>query len=162
VYQYGDEGSVRTARYLSSLLDHLGYHVEIHSAFTGNGTVNFLPGFRGQASISAWALDYTLPSDFIEPLFSCSTLIVDTANSNYSNFCSHAIDAKMRRADALQANGQPAQADAVWRDIEKRLLALAPTAPLNQSQAVYLLGQTVRNFQFNAFEGPLVDQLWVK
>jgi len=161
VYQYSDPAELRTANYVATLLNQLGYHANVKPV-TPNGPLPGGPGFRGQASMSAWAEDYPLAADFIEPLFSCSTLPINTPNSNFAKFCSKSIDAQIHRADALQVSGQPAQADTEWRSIERTLLAGGVTVPLNQAQVLYLLGPHVRNFEFNPFEGPLVDQLWVQ
>ena len=52
--------------------------------------------------------------------------------------------------------------DHVWQEVEKSLLAQAPTVPAYNRSNVDFVSKRVGNYQYNPQWGVLLDQLWVK
>jgi peptide/nickel transport system substrate-binding protein len=138
------------ASLVSATLAELGYRPRIRTfspSATSYGANN--------AVLIGWFKDFPAASDFISPLFTCGGPV------NYSHFCDHSVDAKVRRASAQQAS-DPAAASALWAQIDRELVIRAVAAPLFTTQAVTLLSKRAGNYQFNPQWGVLLDQLWVR
>ena len=83
------------------------------------------------------------------------------AVANFARFCDRGIDARARRAGALQAT-DPQAADDEWAGIDRRLTEAAPHVPLTALNAVNFTSERLRNYQYHVQWGPLISQLWVK
>ena len=80
---------------------------------------------------------------------------------NFAEFCDRDIDAKIKRALALQAS-EPAAAGPLWADIDHDIVDKAPWVPTHTSKGFSLLSKRVGNYQYNPEWGVLLDQLWVR
>jgi ABC-type oligopeptide transport system substrate-binding subunit len=112
------------------------------------------PGNRaqiGQASLQGAIL---AASEFFQP-FSCSD------SFNLARFCDPKLDARMRRAAALQASNPP-QANALWSEIERELVRRAPIVPTANVRQRVFVSRRVGNHQSHPLWGTLIDQLWVE
>jgi YVTN family beta-propeller protein len=138
------------ASLVSATLSELGYRPNVRT-FSPSATS---PG-ANNAVLIGWFKDFPAASDFISPLFTCGAPV------NYSRFCDHAVDAKVRRASAQQAS-DPAAASALWAQIDRELVRRAVAVPLFTTQTVTLLSKRAGNYQFNPQWGVLLDQLWVR
>jgi peptide/nickel transport system substrate-binding protein len=107
------------------------------------------------AVLIAWIKDFPAASDFIAPLFTCGGV------ANFSRFCDHTLDAKVRHASAQQASNRAA-ANTLWAQIDRELVRRAVAVPLVTTQAVTLLSKRAGNYEFNPQWGALLDQLWVR
>jgi YVTN family beta-propeller protein len=107
------------------------------------------------AVLIGWFHDYPAASDFISGLFTCGGAV------NYSSFCDHGVDAKVRHASAQQAS-DPAAASTLWAQIDRELVRRAVAVPLFTTQSVTLLSKRTGNYEFNPQWGVLLDQLWVR
>jgi peptide/nickel transport system substrate-binding protein len=82
-------------------------------------------------------------------------------NPNLAQFCDPAIDAKMKRATAIQAQDPPAAA-LLWQEVERDLLAQAPIVPVVNRSNVDFVSERVGNYQYHPQWRPLLSQPWVK
>ena len=110
-----------------------------------------------------WAASYPSAADFIPPQYSCAAFAPASpgANTNVSGFCDPSLDAKMNAAIAAQAQ-DPAEATALWQQVEAALLAQAPFVPTYTRRIVDLIAKRVGNYQYNPQWGVLLSQLWVQ
>jgi peptide/nickel transport system substrate-binding protein len=117
-----------------------------------------------QIGFGAWAADFPSLSGFLPPLLSCAAFVPNSSqneNQNLAQFCDPAIDAKMKRATALQAQDQPA-ATLLWQEVERDLLAQAPIVPVVNPRNADFVSKRVGNYQYHPQWGVLLSQLWVK
>ena len=82
-------------------------------------------------------------------------------SSNYSRYCDRRTDALIRRAGAAQTS-DPATADALWAQAERRILDAAAAVPLFNPISTNLVSSRVRNDQRSPQWGFLPDQAWVR
>ena len=163
-----EPGAIR-ARYVASVLDLLDLRadVRIMPVDSRKGIVAYFHKVTDsrnnvQIGYAGWIANYPSAAGFIPPNLSCDAFIpASTLNGNLSQFCDPAIDAKMTRATALQAQDPPA-ATLLWQEVERDLLAQAPLLPTDNRRSVNFLSKRVGNYQYNPQWGPLLSQLWVK
>jgi peptide/nickel transport system substrate-binding protein len=150
------------ARFMASVLGPLGYRTRtrIVQDFQKYFTLITDPRTRAQTGYYGWSSDFASEGGFLRPLFSCAA-IAPGAGTNPSEFCSHSIDRQIDHASAVQAQDPPA-AHALWRQIERELLAQAPMVPTYNRKNVDFVGKRVGNYQFHPQWGTLLDQLWVR
>ncbi len=150
-------------RYLTSVLDKLGYNA------TFKGFASFDRYAREadssanvQAAVSNWYADYPAPSDFINPLLSCSAFVPhSTANLNEARFCDPTVQKLIDQALQTQTN-EPASAPALWARTDHAIVDQAPWVPLVNRLGVDIVSARVGNYQRNPQFGVLLDQLWVR
>ena len=164
---YSNEGapfpSPATARYLVSVLDELGYRASIRrtGAYSYWGMLGDSRN-RVQAGFFQWFQDYPAPSDFIDPLFTCSSFLPQNENNfNEAEFCDRRIDAQAQRAVASQSV-DPTAAENGWAAIDRELTDEAPWVPLYNPRDLTFLSAKVGNYQFHPYWTLLIDQLWVR
>ncbi len=80
---------------------------------------------------------------------------------NIAEFCDRDIDARIKRALALQAN-DPAAAGPLWADIDRSIVDEAPWVPTHTSKGLSFVSKRIGNYQYNPEWGVLVDQFWVR
>jgi ABC-type transport system substrate-binding protein len=116
---------------------------------------------RGRTSVKD--ADFPSVSTFLGQLFLCSRFVpaAPGQTTNMGGFCDPAIDRKLRRAEAVEAQNPPA-ATALWQKLEGAILAQAPIVPTVNRQNIDFVSERVRNYQFHPQWGALLDQLWVK
>jgi YVTN family beta-propeller protein len=155
----------RMAQYFASVLSRLGYRASAKVLPT-----EAPPYFaqvadsrkRVQLGFTAWAPDYPAASAFFSLLFTCSSFKPgDTSQLNFTEFCDRGVDAKIKRALALQAN-DPAAAGPLWADVDRAIVDQAPWVPTHNSKWITLVSKRVGNYQFNPQWFVLFDQLWVR
>jgi peptide/nickel transport system substrate-binding protein len=163
-----EPGAIR-ARYVASVLELLDLRAEVrtvpvdpktgiaaywHKVTDSRNGVQI--GYDGRIA------DYPSAAGFLPPTLSCEAFIpASPLNANLAQFCDPAIDAKMARATALQAQDPPA-ATLLWQEVERDLLAQAPVLPTDNRRTVNFLSERVGNYQYNPQWGPLLSQLWVR
>jgi len=115
-----------------------------------------------QIGSSAWVADYPSDSSFLSANFSCRSLRQNpAARANYSQYCDPRTDALMRRAAEAQTS-DPATADELWAQAERRVLDAAAAVPLFNPTTTELVSARVRNEQQHPLWGFLPDQAWVR
>jgi ABC-type transport system substrate-binding protein len=88
-----------------------------------------------------WGMDYPDPSNFVDPLLRCSGVVV--GGLNYASFCDPALDALAQRAS--ETVDETARF-AAYRDLQRRIMAEAPWAPLWFSKRYAVVSARVTNF----------------
>jgi peptide/nickel transport system substrate-binding protein len=149
---------------MAAVLRSIGYRTRLHvvpDALKYFQTI-LDSGTRAQIGFG-WASDFPSESGFIQPLFSCAAFVPGNrdATTDPSGFCSRSIDRQIAHAVSVQAQ-DPRAAHALWRQIEREILAQAPMVPTYNHKNVDLLAKRVGNYQFHPQWGPLIDQLWVR
>ena len=81
-----------------------------------------------------WFQDFPDPSDFVDPILSCAAAV---GGANTAWYCNEEIDALAAKALAEQDD---ATRIAMYQDIQKRIMADAPWAPVLFNETVSLLG----------------------
>jgi peptide/nickel transport system substrate-binding protein len=158
-----DASTVRVARYVVSVLDHLGYLASLrvmqkppHDLYS----VMSNPKTHAQIGLTGWGEFYSAsPSDFVNDL-SCGVLSPGNNNGNIDEFCSPRIDAQARRASALLED--PAAAADAWSRVDREIVDAAPLVPLFYTRDLVLLSRRVGNYEYHPFWNVLFDQLWVR
>ena len=164
---YGSEGTVfpsrATGRYVVSVLDQIGYRASLRTL--GPETYFGVLGNsrdRPQIGFFSWYQDDPVPSDFIDPLFTCGSFIPHNPdNINEAEFCDPRIDTLAQRALTLEQR-DPAVAAGRWAAIDRELVNKAPWVPLYNPRDLSVLSPRVGNYQFNPYFALLIDQLWVR
>jgi peptide/nickel transport system substrate-binding protein len=117
----------------------------------------FDPDSNVDAMRLGWLQDYAAPSNFIEPLFTC------TANReggiNVSHFCDPHLDALISRARTTKNAGATGEA---WARVDRLLVDEAPAVPLYALREADFVSKRVGNYIFNPQFGVLLDQMWVR
>jgi peptide/nickel transport system substrate-binding protein len=154
--QAGDSPSLRTARYIASVVDQLGYrgHVLIKGDAFG-ASIDPHSQFAGYQL--GWLQDFTAASDFVLPLFSCGAL--NGSGVNVSGFCNAQID---RLAAKAGAEPSAAAAGKAWAGVDRAIVDQAPAVPLYTLRAVDFVSKRVGDYVYNPEYGVLLDQLWVR
>jgi peptide/nickel transport system substrate-binding protein len=141
------------SRYVASVLRQLGYSTRLRlvpHAFFAHATpasladVQILPAAWGDTTYGLFAT-----------WFSCS------GPSAHGWFCDPSIDRAIAHAHTVQATN-PRAADALWAELDRRLVDAAVWAPLIDERGIEFVSTRVRNYQSHPYWGLLADQLWVR
>jgi peptide/nickel transport system substrate-binding protein len=154
--QAGDSTGLRTARYVASVVDQLGYRGQVlvkGDAF--KAAIDPHGQFAGYQL--GWLQDFTAASDFVLPMFSCGAL--KGSGVNISGFCDAKID---RLAAKAGAEPSPAAAGDAWARVDRAIVDQAPAVPLYTLRAVDFVSKRVGDYVYNPEYGVLLDQLWVR
>jgi peptide/nickel transport system substrate-binding protein len=146
------------AAFVAQLLRSLGYRTSVkrvaNDAYYDDRRGPLNPRLRVQAGLFSWFADYPAASDYLaKAFFAC--------HPNWSQFCDRAIDARIRRALALQTTDLYL-ANLLWARIDRDVVADAPLVPLFTFQEVDIVSKRVGNFQYQPQWGVLLDQLSVR
>ena len=163
--------TVRTVKFLAApvrvvvaLLRRLGYHASL-KVFANGLVYSELASdsrTRAQAGTFYWAADYPAASNFLQQLLSCAAFRPRSVdNLNVAEFCSPAIDARMRRAARTQVVN-PQLANRQWAWADRAMVDAAPWVPLFNPRSVELLSRRAGGHRYSPIYGTLIDQLWVR
>jgi peptide/nickel transport system substrate-binding protein len=92
--------------------------------------------------------------EFFGPWISCE-------GSNNRGFCDRRLDARMRRAQTLEAT-DPRAAAVLWQRIDRDVADLAVWVPLVTTRVIDFVSARVRNYQYHPYWGFLADQMVVR
>ena len=154
--QAGDSPGLRTARYVTSVVDRLGYHGQLLIKGDAFGA-SIDPHVQFAGYQLGWLQDFTAASDFVLPLFSCGALTGNGAN--VSGFCNAHID---RLAAKAGAEPNAAAAGKAWAQVDHAIVDQAPAVPLYTLRSVDFVSKRVGDYVYNPEYGVLLDQLWVR
>ena len=150
-----DEGTVppQLSAYIASVLRELGYRTTVR--LVRHSDITYSMRRRFQLSTDGdWMPDFPTPSSYLPLFFGC-----DGALSN-GYVCDHQLDADMRRASLLEITN-PAQATALWTQIDHYLTNHAYWVPTVNLANVELVSTRLRHYEFNPAEDFLADQAWI-
>jgi YVTN family beta-propeller protein len=117
---------------------------------------------RVQLSVGGTLTDYPEPSNLVQTWLSCDSFRPrSVANANRAGFCEPELDARVRRALALETS-DPSAAHRLWARIDRAIADRAPWLPTVNLKTVDFLSRRVRNYQFHPQWGVLLDQLRVR
>jgi peptide/nickel transport system substrate-binding protein len=141
------------ARYVVSLLQQLGYRARLKRFPDLSTYFGTLEKTHPQAGFAGW-FGLQLPSDIFETL-GCAL------SQNWADFCDRGVDREVQRLIQLQAS-DPEAAAKLAAKIDRTLVDRAPWVPLWTPRLVDFVSRRVGNYQFNAYDSTLLDQLWVR
>jgi YVTN family beta-propeller protein len=149
---------VDIARYFVRLLDGLGLDAKLHvppddKVYTRS---IYRPDQNGiEMFMTAWFTDYPEPGGFIGLLFACE------AASNNGGFCDPAFDDAMAEAGRL-ALTDPAEANAAWAELDRRLVKEAVWVSLGNPIRAYAFSERVGDVQIHPQWELLLSRVWVQ
>jgi peptide/nickel transport system substrate-binding protein len=95
-------------------------------------------------------------------LLSCASFHPGSDTSiNISGFCDKPIDTQMDAALSTEQTSMT-QANTMWGQVDKAIMAQAPTAPLFTPKLIDFTSSRIKHYEFSKQFYMLVDQLWVK
>jgi peptide/nickel transport system substrate-binding protein len=154
--QAGDSTSLRTAHYVASVVDRLGYRARVVVKGDAFGA-SIDPHVQFAGYQLGWLQDFTAASDFVLPLFSCGAL--NGSGANVSGFCDAHID---RLAAKAGAEPSAAAAGTAWAAVDRAIVDQSPAVPLYTLRSVDFVSRRVGDYVYNPEYGVLLDQLWVR
>ena len=162
VWSYQLEPYATEMRSVAGTLRKLGYRVE----FRQPGDAVYYPTVfdsrkTPQAGLLSWIADFPAAADFFQQLTCGAFQPRSLGNVNVPEFCDPTTDKLIVRAEQLEPT-DPQAAAAAWASVDRRVVALAPYAPMYVQRAVDLVSRRVGNYEFSPQWGVLVDQLWVR
>jgi YVTN family beta-propeller protein len=152
------------ASYTASVLRELGYRVRLRRVANDTGYFAAIGETRNhvQAAFNAWYADFPAASQFFTTQLTCESFKANSAfNNDISEYCNPLIDAKVRRALALQAIS-PTAANHAWANIDRSVVNDAPWVPLVTPKAVDFVARRVGNFERHPLFGPLLAEMWIR
>ena len=147
-----DEGAIQPeeAAYITNVLRSLGYRARLHMVPIGSITQPMWARF--QISVEGdWNPDYPAPSGFLPSFFSCN------GGQDNGYYCNPAIDREMTEATLLELQS-PAQAAAVWTEVDHQLTDQAVWVTTVDLNEVDIVSPRLRNYEFSPVNGFLADQ----
>lgn len=136
-------------RYVARVLRTLGYRARVRLMTHASFDPAAFPSI--QLIANAWG---DSPSGYIATWFACGRA------SGSAFFCDPTIDRLSRRAGSLQATNLHA-ADALWADVDRRLVDQAVWVPMVNESGIAFLSSRVGNYESHPYWGVIADQLWV-
>ena len=142
-----DQVSLAQAQAIQQGLQRAGITVTIKPADSTTVT-DEVTGDKGDfdLTISSWQPDFPSANGNIQPLFASSE--IGGGGYNISRYSQPEVDALIARATA---EVDPAKAQALWAQADKRILQDAPVVPLIYTKNSFLHGSNVQNFFVAAF-----------
>ena len=158
-----DDVNKQLGEYLQSVLNQIGYKAVL-KPISPNIQFPYIQNTKNkvQISISSWYQDYPAASDFLHVLLSCASFHPGSDTSiNISGFCDKPIDTQMDAALSTEQTSMT-QANTMWGQVDKAIMAQAPTAPLFTPKLIDFTSSRIKHYEFSKQFYMLVDQLWVK
>jgi peptide/nickel transport system substrate-binding protein len=150
--------------YFVSLLSQLGYKASLETMSDSVAyTYSQDSSNKVQAYLTSWQPDYQGPADALV-YTSCSGYTPNSsASPNISEFCEPQIQRLTEQAENVEVTSS-ARADEIWAQVDKQITSQAANLQLFVANDVAFVSTSVGNFQYNynANEGFLFDQAWVK
>ncbi|MEA2168119.1 MAG: hypothetical protein QOF76_1419, partial [Solirubrobacteraceae bacterium] len=142
-------------------LRRIGYHSRVRTL--GNNFFELLSDSRHRYQIATiqWVTAPGPPGDMMTTFTCHAFLRHNPFNANFTRFCEPEFDRLEGEATRLQAVA-PSSADAVWEQVERRLLDEVPAIGIYNRFWSDLVSERLGNFQYNPAIGMLLDQAWVR
>lgn len=149
--------------YLQSVLNDLGYPTTLKLL---SNAVQFTyiqnTNNKVQISLTTWYQDYPAAADFLDVLFSCASFHPGSdASINISGLCDKGLEADLTKAKAAGVT-DPAAADAQWAAIDRKVVDMAPVAPLFNLKQIDFVSKRIGNYVFSGEFNFLFQLAWVK
>jgi YVTN family beta-propeller protein len=134
-------------RYYVRVLDTLGFRATLRA----HSFDDDLYDPRALTGLTGWAPDYLAPADFIRGNFGCGS------PTNLFRRCDRTLDRRIERAA-----GAPRTDVAAWAAVDRRIVDLAATVPLNNRRSAVLVSERAGNVRTHLTYLTLLDQMWVR
>jgi YVTN family beta-propeller protein len=162
LWMYQVEPYASELRYVATVLRALGYRVALRAPGDSLYYSRVSDSRVGaQAGIRSWLADYPAAANFFLQLTCGGFRPATPTNANLPEFCDPTTDAAVAKAERLEQTDPSRAADA-WATVDRRVVALAPYAPMYVQRFIDLLSSRVGNYKYSQVWGVLVDQLWVR
>jgi peptide/nickel transport system substrate-binding protein len=115
-------GGIRDARYVTALLDRLGYRARFRVKRTDAAYFTYVDNSANKAQIGpwGWGQDYPNPIDFFAPTLTCASFLPSNPNNlNVAEFCDREISKQIAAAAALQQSN-PIEAAHLWAQVDRK------------------------------------------
>jgi len=154
------DDKARVGRYLTRLLDRLGYPSRMRVPGDYGRYRGYLADPRNVAQVGTdgWAADFPSPSDFATPFICGNYRAGKEDNPNLSRNC----DARFEGLIKAASNARGADADALWHAAYRRLARSPPAAPLVNRRGAVFVSERLGNYHHHPLFGVLLDQVWVR
>ncbi len=152
------------ALYFVSVLNQLGYKASLESM---SDTVAYTyaqnSSNKVQTYLTQWQPDYQGPEDALLYTLCAGYTPDSSASPNISQFCSPQVQKLTEEAEKVEITNS-AKADEIWAEVDREATNQAANLQLFVATAVNFVSSSVGNFEYNynANEGFLFDQAWVK
>ncbi len=158
-----DDVNKQMGVYLQSVLNAIGYKATVE-AISGNIQFTYIQNTKNkvQISVTQWFQDYPAAVDFLYVLFGCASFIPNSDSSiNMAGYCNKPLDDRMKAAITLGAVN-PTAANAQWGQIDKDMMADAPTVPLFTPKQLDFISSGTKNYVFSPQNKMLFSQAQLK
>ena len=150
------------ARYFAALLDQLGFKASTRLLEFGPFATQASDPRNKVQMAGFYLISGTRSgSDMIVGVFTCPDFPGVPYYGQPGYFCSRSIDAKVTKAEALEATN-PVAASALWAQIDRAIVDGAPAVMAFNPTDVTFVSQRVGNFEHHPLYQILLDQLWVQ
>jgi peptide/nickel transport system substrate-binding protein len=149
--------------YMADVLRELGYVVTLEERDDPGVYFSYINNSenRVHAMLVGWFVDIPVPLGMFT-ILRCDSFVPGVPfNNNHAQFCDPDIDALMEEASSIEVTDPPA-ANALWAEVDRRLVDAAPLAPLFNRRGMDLVSTLVGNYQRHPQWAVLLDQLWVQ
>ena len=166
VYGLDLPGHREVARYFTGLLNALGFKAitkltSLDALFT---PPSGLLAHESSVQMAGFWVSAQPPtaSSMIVGSFTCPDFPNVTYNGFPQQFCDRSLDAQIVKARGLDQSGDRASANALWAEIDRRIVDAAPAVMVFNPTDVAFVSKRVGNFQHHPEWQVLLDQLWVQ
>ena len=166
VYGLDLPGHREVARYFAGLLTQLGFTattrlLSLDAMFTPPSGI-LTHASNVQMAGFWYAAPAPIASTMIAGTFTCPDFPNVPYNGFPQQFCERSIDAQVTKALALDQSGDRSAANALWAQIDRRIVDAAPAVMAFNPTDVAFVSKRVGNFQHHPVWQILFDQLWVQ
>ncbi|MEP6648877.1 MAG: ABC transporter substrate-binding protein [Lapillicoccus sp.] len=143
------------ARYTASVLEGLGYRVDVHGVpdDVGESSDPYFDTVQLMVPLG-WLADYPSPGTFYSFVGTCQ-------KKKYNRYCNQAVEATAAEARAL-ASTDPIGALETWARVDQMLVDTAAVIPTDAQVGTVVVSPEVGNVLLRPINGPILDQMWVK
>ncbi|GAB3756663.1 ABC transporter substrate-binding protein [Microlunatus parietis] len=144
----GDDGSDQAqAQALQQGFAKAGVTVTLRP-LDSNALIQTATGPKGDYDLylGSWQPDFPSANGNIQPLFASSQ--IGNGNYNISRYSNPEVDELVKKATGTI---DPAAAEAIWAEIDKKIMTDAPVIPLTYTKNSFLHGSNVQNFAIGTF-----------
>jgi peptide/nickel transport system substrate-binding protein len=149
--------------WLRDMLESIGYKATMRP-LNGNIAFSYMQNTDNhvQIGLTGWSADYPSPSNFLDALLGCENFHPHSDSSiNLPGFCDKPTQALMDRANSDTSLTDEAR-NALWRQVNERVMALAPMAPAFETASVVLTSERVKHFIYTTINQVLFSQVWLR
>ena len=149
--------------YLQNLLRQIGYDADLRTLDL-NVQFTYIQNTNNkvQISLTDWNADYPAASDYLHVLYGCDSFHPGSdASINISGYCSKALDDEAAAAEQAMLT-DPAKADRIWDDVDRRITDLSLAASVIQEKWIDIVSSRLGNYTFSELDHMIFSKVWVR